>query len=267
VSNDQSIQSTGKKRKLTLFSALLFCLLFCTKAQAKQHEVVLKILNQCSVCGQSCYFSSKDLGPAQRQNLLQEFYIHSSAKLPLQFVEENNLFPVDACVLRGNKKFYKPKNLYFVKSLQTTTIIRTDAVSFAEKNNIKIKQLDIPLNGLKAPDKNKLKYLVKALDELAQASPSRRAYVSCFFGRHRTGLLVGMYQFVKEYKTEPGLTCSQLGTQKDKAFVSMNAIAAQGMLTYDMPSDFRKFYKDFARSVCTEQSEEFLTGQPIKSSK
>jgi hypothetical protein len=253
--------SYNSKKCFQLLLILIFCILNSLTVGAKQHPAVLNVLEQCSKCGINQVLSPNEFNLTKRQNLISELNYADLSAISASFIEDTNLFPVDNCVLRGNKKFYKGQNLHFAKKLKTQTLIRTDAVSYAEKSKYRIDQLDIPLNGLKAPNASKLKYLVKALDQIAEATPEKRVYVSCFFGKHRSGLVVGMYQFLREYKKDPISICTNIGSSQDKVYVLMNAIAAKGTLTYDMPSDFRQFYKDFAKSVCTEESDDFLLGK------
>jgi len=240
---------------------LLFLLfLFSTKVNAKQDEIVLKLIQKKSSCSPDYFFTNKEINSSQSFNIYTKAFLKSQKKVKYispELAQNLNLIPVNNCIFRGNRNFVSAEAQKLFTDLQITQIITTDSLTNKLSSNNK-KYIYLPIENSKYPNRKSLKSIVKSLEILANASEEQKVYISCFFGKHRTGLVIGLYQFIRNYAQNKELTCSQVGTKRDKSFLQMNNIASLGILTYDMPEKYREFYLNFANSVCKEKSQEFI---------
>lgn len=243
--------------------AVFIFFLFSQLVHAEQHKIIDKIRDQAEECGSDYFFSAGQINSKSRFKFYKEEIIEllpNGSQVKADLIKSLNLIPVNSCILRGNRNYYIPKGKELLEELQVKNIITMDSIVNRRhcKRNSEHELIYLPVSQKKYPDSESLSSIIEALDYLSEATPEEKTYVSCFFGKHRTGLVVGLYQFLRNYIAAPSETCSQAATLEDEAFLQMNAIANLGILTYDMPSNYLKFYKDFALSVCQEQSQEFL---------
>lgn len=247
--------------RLFLSTVVVFIvMLFVIPCSAEQHPSVQRILLSVKKCLPNQFFSSeqinsKDSGKETYTKALER--ITSDGK-PFTLTRDYFLLPVNKCVLRGSRDFELNEDV-LVNSFNVKTIINTDFLV----NNLKKKPQDInyvylAMSASQYPRKSSLTSLLKALDYLSTATPNGRVIISCFFGRHRTGLIAGIYQFLGEYAKDSKATCKNLGGKNDLVYNQMLNLGKGSGLIYDMPQDFKKFYVDFGKSVCEEKSKEFI---------
>ncbi|MDX1920031.1 MAG: hypothetical protein SFU25_04760 [Candidatus Caenarcaniphilales bacterium] len=116
----------------------------------------------------------------------------------------------------------------------------------------------MPITAKNYPIKEDLKSILKALEILAKAKPSERVYIGCFFGKHRTGILIAIYLFLHLYKEDKQSIYAYNDTGKDSAFKPMNHTDDKSLITSNMSSSFRKFYRDFTDPIGEEHSQKFI---------
>jgi protein tyrosine/serine phosphatase len=252
-----------KKFIFLLFYTLCFQLFLPLISRANQNTIIQKIIKNSNNCSADYIFSSSQINSSNSFNIyISELNknLKNSNIVKASLAKDLNLIPVNSCILRGNRNFTSMEAQKLFESLSITSIINTDSLTnkLIDNKNNKIKYIYLPVSSSKYPKGVGGKSIMKALNILAEASPQQKVYISCFFGKHRTGLVVALYQFTRLYAQDKQMACSQIGNSKDKIFVQMNSIAALGTLTYDMPKEFQDFYKDFAKSVCQERSDKFL---------
>jgi hypothetical protein len=239
--------------------SFLFIFILFLPAHSEQLGVVKSYLLHKNECSPEFFF----VNSKENTDLLIEEKLKVLSKkkdlISSKNIKNLNLIPVDNCVLRGNRNFTAPQEAGLLRDLNVDNIINTDFLSHQiNKDNVRTKYSYLPLTASAYPKGQDAKNIIVALEKLANGSPSQKVYLSCFFGKHRTGLLVGLYQFLRLYSQNPKETCTNLGKDSDAAYSQMLKIASQGKFTYDMPKNFIKFYKDFGRSVCDNSSAEFV---------
>jgi hypothetical protein len=251
---------------LSLFLALLIQVSLLP-INAAQHPIVQKIISQYPSCKADYFFSDLEIN-SKSHNVIYQKQLQILAKdikhkrpqpLRASQVKELNLIPVNDCILRGNRNYVTVENQKLLNDMSVKTTITTDALVDKKYGNlVKLDYKFFPITPKKYPAGQSLTSIMQALDLMAEAKPNQKCYISCYFGKHRTGLIVGLYQFLRMYAAEPHETCAKLATSLDKVYMQMNSIASLGALTYDMPPSYMKFYKDFGQSVCNERSKEFV---------
>lgn len=236
---------------------LFLCLKLCMATHAKQHPVIAQIANQ-TECGTNFYLSWSEINSDSKSQYIQKQFRAAGINTTQNLIGSLNLLPVNRCVLRGNRRFGETERLKELERMGVKTFIRFTQSS-AKKNEMKnLVFWELPISGSGYPKGASKQAILKALEQLAKAEPSQRVYLSCFFGKHRTGLIAALYQFTRDYALSPVKTCIQKATPQDRAFRQMNSIAALDFYTYDMPYDFRRFYKEYTEAVCKESSQEFF---------
>jgi len=249
--------------KKFIFLLFGFQLFFPFISRASQNTAIQKIIQNSNNCLTDYIFSSSQINSSNSFGIYASEFNKSLKKpniIKANLAKDLNLIPVNSCVLRGNRNFTSSKAQKLFESLSIKSIINTDSLTnkLVDNKNNKVKYIYLPVSSSKYPKGVGGKSIMKALNILAEASPQQKVYISCFFGKHRTGLVVALYQFTRLYAQNKQIACSQIGNSKDKIFVQMNSVAALGTLTYDMPKEFQDFYKDFAKSVCEERSDKFF---------
>lgn len=252
------------KFTLTLICTFIFqVFLIAFPSQAAQNTIIEKMIKSSNNCSPDYIFSNSQINSLNSFDIYtKEFNKNQKSQkiIKASLAKDLNLIPVNSCVLRGNKNFTSLEGQKLFETLSVKSIINTDSLTnrlINYKSN-KVKYIYLPVSSSKYPKGAGAKSIMTALNILADSSEEKKVYISCFFGKHRTGLIVALYQFTRLYAQNKQLACSQVANSKDKIFRQMNSIAALGTLTYDMPKEFQDFYKDFANSVCKEQSEEFI---------
>jgi|GEM_PF-2570025 len=244
---------------------------------SEQIAVLSKIKEQTKKCSPSYLFSREEISSKDKYfyfsyklNQLLELAEKSNYQVEASFSKELNLIPVNNCVLRGNRNFKKLNNLKILReNFRVSRLINSDKIvnnflnqdsGFQDKLNqnpiLDYQYFD--LSSTKYPTREQKTLIKEILDLLAQATPNQKVYLSCFFGKHRTGLLSGIYQFLFEYSLDSKNSCDKASFEKDKIYLQMNQIANLGFFTYDMPFPLKKFYLDFKKAVCQNKSKEFI---------
>jgi hypothetical protein len=249
---------------------MLLIFLLSLPSYAAQHLVVAKIIEQ-SNCGTDHYFSGEQIHAknwseifSNDLNKMLEGVELKPEIVKAKQVKDLNLIPVNDCVLRGNRNYCQSNNEALLKSFKVSRAITMDETvhkKYASKTSLNYAYL--PVIPKKYPKGQSVQSILQALNYLSEASPENKVYISCFFGKHRTGLIVGMYQFLRNYGADPLQSCKTASTNRDKAFIQMNTIAAVGVLTYDMPPGYLKFYRDFTKAVCKGQTKEFFENKSL----
>lgn len=248
---------------MKILLVFLLFLSFGLKASAKQNAVILKILDSAQNCTPNIYFSETEINSKDR---FYAYYVELQKLFPNEILEglaqskDLNLMPINRCVLKGNKNYPKELNLSWLKKLQVKSIISTDYLSNtlnSGKNSLNYVFLPIHASGYQKKQES-IQSLLLAFEYLAKASPTQKVYINCFSGKYQSGLVVALYQFLQEYAFSSQETCQNLATKQDLAFNQMLNVANQGLFSYNLPNGFKKFYVDFGKAVCEEQSEEFL---------
>ncbi len=248
-----------------VFCFLLLVLSFkCSVGHASQHPVVVSIIKQFPKCGPDYFYSNSEIKSNEvfnegLQTLAKSKYLKSERLIRVNQVKSLNLFPVNECVLRGNRQYFKPEYSELLADFEIDTAITMDAT--VNKKNQKAGRTNYiysPIIPKTYPKGESVSSILTVLNHLSKASPEQKVFISCYFGKHRTGLIVGLYQFLRNYAKDPVDTCLNAYSAKDKSYEQMKAIAAVGRLTYDMPVGYLEFYRDFAESVCQNRSNEFL---------
>ena len=237
---------------------------------AEQSKIIENIIQKKNTCTPNYFFSQEEVN-GKNSNLTYREKIEKLANKNkknksknLSFTSDFEIIPVNLCVLRSNRKFNTPTNeMTLKKELNTSFIINTDllvnkAIEADKTQQEHIEYVYLPMNAFGYLKGQSLNSFRTALKYLSEATPDKRVLITCFFGKHRTGLLAASYQFVLEYANNPEEACKNLGTEKDKAFTLMNNIADKGVLTYNMPAEMKSFYTEFGKSVCNKTSSEFL---------
>ena len=247
--------------------------LFSSPVKSSQLSLLQKIEEQNQSCQPAYFFSSKELSSKQRYSYFNEKLqqiVDKNSKVGPSFNQSLNLIPVNRCILRGNRNFKGASQVETLQAyLKVKLLINTDSIvnQLVQRDNYFQKKLKedpqleykyFPLSSNRYPSKEEKILIVKVLELLSEARQSKRIYLSCFFGKHRTGLISGLYQFLSAYSLNPSVTCSKLGTQEDEIYSQMNKIADLGFFTYKMPLALQEFYSDFAKAVCEKKSQEFI---------
>jgi len=234
----------------------------------KQHPVVKAILQNKKSCGENYFFSQAEIESSQSQKFfrhkLKDLAPGNKSSSISNLTEDFVVLPVDRCVLRGNRNFRKNEKV-LISNFKVKTIVNPDFLVHRAVNKQKKSQIEnyiyTPMSPTQYPHTEGRHSFTEALKHLSTSSPRERAMVLCFFGKHRTGMIIGAYQFLGEYAASAQKACQNVGTLKDKAYLQMNLLGDSGLFTYNLPSAFREFYVDFANSVCQDNSFEFLNGQ------
>ncbi len=239
------------RRKIQIwFFVSLFLLL---PLQAKQSLVLEKIAAQVERCGPNYFFETANPSSDSIFKMSGGTFRLSEAK-----AKQLNLFPVNNCVLRGNRLFYQEANARIADRLNIYTLLRLGALHYSTHKFFGMKVISLPMKVYRKVDVHEMQTLAQALDVLASAKPDSRVLVSCYYGKHRTGLLVAMYQFAYEYVQDSQAVCKNYSAQNDRIYLQMNRIAEAGLLTYDQPDKFRVLYLSFRKALCEGNSEEFF---------
>ncbi len=245
-------------KKLILFIFMFMAL----GVKAEQHKIIKEIIANANSCVPLYYFSKSQINSKTNYKFYSEALKDFTKNKNFYLTKDSNLMPVSNCILRANRNYYKNiKTLN--ENFRVTTVINTDLlIKNLVENKVQkkstINELYFPMSSSEYPKVQSAKSFIEILKSLSQATPQNRAIITCFFGKHRTGLISASYQFLLEYAQNKEKACKEIATEKDKAYQQMLNIAKIGLLIYDMPDSFKEFYKDFAKSVCEENSKEFL---------
>ncbi|MDX1918497.1 MAG: hypothetical protein SFT81_05090 [Candidatus Caenarcaniphilales bacterium] len=244
-----------------LISLWLMMIFLISQAKSEQHEIVERIRAQYKQCAKIYLYEPKVIESRDGYKLFAADLIklepQASPERLSSLARATSSIPVNNCVLRGNRHFLEHQN--FLKELKVNTVVNTDSlVNASSYGKHRLNYLYYPMDAIAYPRGESKKSLLKALYTLSEATPERKTYIGCFFGKHRTSLVVGIYQFLQIYAQDSKMICQNYGTSLDPAFIQMKEIAGKGLLTYDLPKAFENFYRDFAKSVCEESSKEFL---------
>jgi hypothetical protein len=245
---------------------LILILALSMPAWSEQDSLVDKIIRQKIICSSDCLFSARQIKSPQSSRIYKQKIFDlmpaSTDFLREELVKDLNLIPVNECVLRGNRNYALAEGSTLLDKLKVENIVTMD--SWVKKihklKDVPHELIYLPVEQKQYPVGESMASIIKALGYLAEATPYERVYISCFFGKHRTGLVVGLYQFVRHYADNPQAACAQIGTREDETFLQMNTIANLGLLTYDMPVSYMQFYRNFAKSICEQKSKEFIEG-------
>lgn len=250
-----------------LFFTILFVLLVSGAAtRSEQHPVVEQIIEQYPTCSGNHLLS---LQGVQSKNIGKLFYDATHiVKNDRKFRYHKNfeLIPLNNCVFRGNRYFSKYLQI-LQRNLNIKRIINLDLLIHKSRDERKYSSIDykyLYINPSQYPHANSLRSLTAVLDALSQATPDNRSLIVCFFGKHRTGLVSALYQFVGWYAEDPEGACEAVASERDLIFQFTSDYAQSGIFSYDISPQLKKFYKDFAQSVCEKRSYELLEGVSIK---
>lgn len=229
-----------------------------------QHPTILKIIEQSKKCSPNIYFTQEELSSKERD---LRFLDSLPFVMPKQDYErwygemkDLTLIPLNKCVVRGNKNYFKDENKPFLKALKVESIVNLDFMAHTkvQGKTIGFNYVFVPMNPSFYPKGESMISFLHALSALAQASPENKIYLSCYYAKHRTSLLSAVYQFLIEYGTFPEEACKNASTENDAALKQSLHLANEGMLTYNMPKSYKDFYLHFTQAVCKEKSGEFL---------
>jgi hypothetical protein len=254
---------------LFLFSALSLSFASAIPVLSKQDPLIDQIVRSMSQNNTGCqpnyYFSvdeiqSKD-GKYAYYEVLQRMLNPQQAASKDWFSSQKdlNLMPVNACIVRGNKDFSRKKNAEFLHSLAVSKIVNLDYVSDSlNRGKTSFQYTFLPINPNAYPKDDNIRSIKLALEQMQSATPESRLYISDLTGKYQVGLVVALYQFLGDYSLDAVDTCDSIGKDRDKPYQQMNAIGNKGLLNYDFPDNFRKFYLDFAHSVCNHETDKLL---------
>ena len=247
------------------FALILICLLIPTMIQAKQHRVVEQLINNSRQCIPNYIFGEKQIQDQERQKafLAAVKKLNPDSKLQRGYDYKNFfLIPVNNCVLRANR-YYADHLNSLNKTYNIKRIINFDLLvdKSIHKKHKDIEYLYMRINSSQYPKAESLRSLITTLDYLSEATPEERVLLTCFFGKHRTGLISAIYQFLLEYSLSPEQACNQISFDEDPIYLMMNQLAEHGFFVHRMPAEFKEFYIDFSRAVCNGISYEFLEGE------
>ncbi len=250
-------------KRVLFFIFVVFLSLCWQPSQAGQHPSIQKIIEKSKLCEPNYYFSPIEINSLDKH---YSFFAKTLELLPKNNIQnwsgeakDLNLIPVNQCVLRSNKNFSKPQNEEFLKALNVKTIVNTDNLSnVINQGKTHTIYVFVPISAAGYPKGLSVKSLLLALDYLAEASPNKRVLLSCLYGKYQSGLVSAIYKLLGEYNKDSITTCAALGTKNDLGFVEMNAIGNNGLLTYDMPGSFKKFYLDFGKALCDKKTDKFF---------
>lgn len=243
---------------------LLFFPLIKLPAQATQHPLIEKLIIQSRTCQPNYYFSSEQIESKLRHltylDKIAELLETKNADQWYLQSERLNLIPVNKCVVRGNKEFFKPENQDLLKALKVNNLVNMDFVAhnIVKGKTYGFKYTFAPINPAAYPKRESAIAIMNVLNILSFASPDGRIYISCFYGKHRSSLLSAIYQFIGEYAINPKQACERANTERDQGWNQGVAIANLGVLTYNMPTAYKRFYRNLTDSICKENSAEFL---------
>jgi hypothetical protein len=255
-----------KKFLSSAFLFFSFVMLLNAPCFSAQHEIVQKLIEHSKQCYPLYYFTPEQIASKDKQEIFLLGLVDSAAlKEPHAWekeVKDLNLLPVNKCVYRGNKNYYKEKNKVLLSALEVKQIINTDFVAhtLVDGKTFGYKYTFVPIYPNGYPKGESIVSLLNAFNNILQATPQQRVYISCFDGKHRSSLISSILQFIGEYAANPAQACLGPGTENDKGFVEAKALADQGLFTYNMPAGYKQFYLDFTQSVCNNDSEKFLNG-------
>ena len=258
-----SKNNLGMKKLIKLLFCFLLIFVLGFPAWSNQNEAIIKIINSAKNCQANIYFSKTEINSKDRSYAyyaeIQRWFAPNIIDGLIE-TQNLNLIPINNCVLRGNKNYTQEANLVWLKKLQVNTIMSTDYLSNtinAGKTNLNYVFLPLTASGYQKKQES-IQSLLLAFEYLAKAMPSQKLYINCFSGKYQSNLLTALYQFLLEYALKPKQTCTNLGTKQDLSFQQMLNMGNQGLLSYNLPHGFKKFYFEFGLAVCEERSEEFL---------
>ncbi|MDX1919459.1 MAG: hypothetical protein SFU25_01850 [Candidatus Caenarcaniphilales bacterium] len=238
-----------------------------TPVEAYQHPTVLKIIKNADKCLPNIYFTKEELISKERDlrfldSLPHLLEVQKKGDYERWYGEmkDMSLVPLNRCVVRGNKNYFKDENKPFLKVLNVQSIVNLDFIAHTkvQGKTIGFNYVFVPMNPSFYPRGESMISFLHALTALSQATPESRIYLSCFHGKHRSSLLSAVHQFLLEYARFPEEACKNAAGDNDPAFIQAVELANEGILTYNMPKSYKDFYADFTKAVCKEKSGEFL---------
>ena len=244
------------QKLICLLFVILICIFcFSFKAVAKQSEMIEKLILSSKNCYPNYYFSENEI----KKKVYQATYTDFGA---IGFLKESQnlyLIPVNQCVMRGNKNYYKTENQQFLKTIKVKTIINTDflAKSLVEGKLFGFNYLFTPIYPVSYLKGESVISLSNIFNNLSLMNKDERVYISCLDGKHKSSLISALIQFITEYANFPTKVCTK--TNQALIWEQAELFANTKFGNYKMSSQYKKFYYDFCESVCKQKSEEFLS--------
>ncbi len=224
--------------------------------EAKQNETINKLIISSKSCYPNYYFLPQEIKNKVYQATYTDFGVSGFLK------ESQNLYliPVNQCVMRGNKNYYKTENQKFLQSLKIKTIINTDflAHSLVEGKLFGFNYLFTPIYPVAYLKGESVISLANILNNLVLVNKENKAYISCLDGRHKSSLIAALIQFMTEYSNSPTLACKK--STEDLIWQQSELFANTKFKSYKISHQYEKFYYNFCEAICKQQSEEFLSG-------